>query len=238
MSTPVPPPGPTAKTTYTLAVCLFHHFTTLDYQGPIEILTAYSTSNRKNYGFLFETFPDSAIDAEFLSHSMEPVEPGIGPKVLPTGTYKDVMEQGRQFDIILIPGGAGNPGNVDSSLLEFIKTQYPKAKHILTVCTGSWILAGTGLLSGKKATTNKKVFRMIEEFTKDLNITWVPKARWVVTDDNKIWTSSGITAGMDLANAFMEYFVGEEFAYEACKIAELTPKGEGEDEWAAVHGLV
>ena len=108
MSIPVPPPGPTAKTTYTLAVCLFHHFTTLDYQGPIEILTMYSTSNRKNYGSLFETLPDSAIDAEFLSHSMELVEPMIGPKVLPTRTYKDAMEQGRQFDIILIPGGEEN----------------------------------------------------------------------------------------------------------------------------------
>ncbi|THV00220.1 class I glutamine amidotransferase-like protein [Dendrothele bispora CBS 962.96] len=221
-----------------MAVCLYHHMTVLDYQGPTEMLTTYSTTLRKNYGSLFQSFPESAIDAEFLSHTNEPVEPLIGPKVIPTGTYKEAMESGKQYDIVMIPGGNGNPQNVDPSLLEFLKKQYPKAKHVLTICTGSWILAGTGLLNGQKATTNKIMFKIIQESTKDLNITWVPKARWVVTDDKKIWMSSGITAGMDLANAFMEYFVGKKFAYEACKGLELTPREQGDDEWAAVNGLV
>ncbi|KAK7458164.1 hypothetical protein VKT23_010072 [Stygiomarasmius scandens] len=215
-ATTAPPPGPTAKTTYTLAVCLYLQFGTLDYQGPIEILSTFSAHSRENFG-------SSSTSS---------------PRVLLTGTYKGAMDEGKQYDIIFIPGGSAHPGSVDPSLLEFIKNQYPKAKHILAACTGSWILAGTGLLNGKKATTNKAMFKVVEENTKDLNITWVPKARWVITDDKKIWTSSGVTAGMDLANAYMEYFVGNEFAYEACKLSEYTPRGEDEDEWAAVHGLV
>ncbi|KAK7458166.1 hypothetical protein VKT23_010074 [Stygiomarasmius scandens] len=237
-TTTAPPPGPPPKITYTLAVCLYPQFGTLDYQGPVEILSTFSAHSRENFGFVLDKFPDSAIEAEFISHSLDAVQPFVGPKVLPTGTYKGAMDEGKQYDIIFIPGGSAHPGSVDPSLLEFIKNQYPKAKHILAACTGSWILAGTGLLNGKKATTNKAMFKVVEENTKDLNITWVPKARWVITDDKKIWTSSGVTAGMDLANAFMEYFVGKEFAYEACKLSEYTPRGEDEDEWAAVHGLV
>jgi len=53
------------------------------------------------------------------------------------------------------------PDAVDPSLLEFLKKQAPGAKYILTVCTGSWILAGTGLLNGKKGTTNKAFFKKV-----------------------------------------------------------------------------
>lgn len=102
--------------------------------------------------------------------------------------------------------------NPPSACPEFIRRQSPGAKYILTVCTGSLILARTGLLNGKRATTNKRAFRSVQvslnnvvwgrfdgarlqEETEDLPIAWVAKARWVATEDKKIWTGSGISAG-------------------------------------------
>jgi len=82
---------------------------------------------------------------------------------------------------------------VTPSLVNFIQRQEPGTEYILSVCTGSWILSATGLLNGKKATTNKALYKVVVESTKDLNITWIPKARYVV--DGKYWTSSGVTAG-------------------------------------------
>lgn len=58
-------------------------------------------------------------------------------------------------------GVHAEPEVVDPSLIEFLKRQAPGAKYILTVCSGSWVLAGTGLLNGKKATTNKAFFKKI-----------------------------------------------------------------------------
>lgn len=58
-------------------------------------------------------------------------------------------------------GKEAAPDAVDPSLMEFIKKQAPGVKYILTVCTGSWIFAGTGLLDGKKATTNKAYFTRV-----------------------------------------------------------------------------
>ena len=78
----------------------------------------------------------------------------------------------------------------------------------------------------------------MKEATKNRPITWVPKARWVVNDDRKIWTSSGITAGIDMAKAFLAYLTIEEYANEMAKNLEWTACEEGDDEFAAVHGLV
>ncbi|KAK7034030.1 hypothetical protein VNI00_012461 [Paramarasmius palmivorus] len=225
------------QTVYRLAVCLYPDVAALDYQGPIEMLGGFSTELQARFGHYYKTRPSCAINVEFLSHTKEPVKPVAGPGLVPTLTYKEAMET--DIDIILIPGGANSdPKALDPSLLEFLKKRGPLAKHILAVCTGSWVLAGSGLLNGKRATTNKAVFRLVVEATKDLNITWVPKARWVVSDDKHIWTASGVTSGMDLANAFLEYFVGEKFAEQVRGLIELrAAKDSSDDEYATYYGL-
>ncbi|KAF5383899.1 hypothetical protein D9757_007366 [Collybiopsis confluens] len=231
-----------AEKTYRLAVCFFPEMTVLDYQGPVELLGGFSTAERSqetSYLSQLKHAPKFAIDIEYLSHSAAPVVPFIGPTVLPTGTYEEAIKDGTQYDILLIPGGpTASPTHVHPSLLQFVKQQAPGVKHILTVCTGSWILAGTGLLEGKRATTNKMLYRLVEENTKDQNIEWVPRARYVINDDKKIWTASGVTAGMDLANAFLGYLAGPETAKQFGAVVEMSVKEEGDDEFAAVNGLV
>ncbi|KAK7034029.1 hypothetical protein VNI00_012460 [Paramarasmius palmivorus] len=222
-----------------MAVCFTPDVTGLDYQGPVELLAGFSTTARKRFGHLYKNLPDVAIDVEYLSHTLNPVTQTQGPRILPTVTYKDALQQ--RWDIILIPGGpAANAVDCDPSCLEFIKNKGPDAKHILTVCNGSLLLAGTGLLNGKRATTNKKIFTLMrnQEATKDLPITWVPKARWVVNDDKHIWTSSGVSAGIDLANAFLEYLAGKTFAEEIRGVIELSKRGDEDDEFAEYHGII
>ncbi|KAH8073011.1 class I glutamine amidotransferase-like protein [Cristinia sonorae] len=208
-----------------LALCLFNDVTALDFQGPLEL-----------FGFIARP---NVIEAEtlikpvYLGPSPDPIKPWAGAPMIPTRTYDSVGED-EQFDIILIPGGA-RPKATPQSLLSFIRRQAPGAKYVLSVCTGSWILAQAGVLHGKRATTNKADFKTIRDTTTDLGITWVAKARWVV--DGNYWTSSGVTAGIDMANAFLTHLIGEEPANQIRILAEANVRGEGDDDFAEIYGL-
>ncbi|KAJ6594235.1 class I glutamine amidotransferase-like protein [Mycena capillaripes] len=210
--------------TLQVAVRLFPGVTVTDYQGPVELLGVLSSKNRRALEEVAKDPPHLNIEFTYLSHTLDPVEPIAGPLLLPSLTYDDAHEQ---FDIILVPGGPSV--NPPSACPEFIKRQAPSEIHIDP---------RTGCLNGKRATTNKSAFRSVQEETKDLPITWVAKARWVATEDKKIWTSSGISAGMDLAGGFLDHLVGEELGLGIRSFLELSMKAEDDDEFAAYHGLV
>ncbi|KAJ7045807.1 class I glutamine amidotransferase-like protein [Mycena alexandri] len=222
------------RTTFQVAVCLFPRVTTMDYQGPVELLGILSSKVRERaLNGVSKDIPDLNIEFTYLSHTLDPIEPTSGPRVVPDKTYDEAQEQ---FDIILIPGGPNV--NPPKACPDFILRQSPGAKYILTVCTGSLILARTGLLNGKRATTNKRAFRSVVEETKDMGITWVAKARWVATEDKNIWTGSGISAGMDLAGGFLDHLAGKELGLAMRSFIELSMKTENDDEFAAYQGLV
>jgi transcriptional regulator GlxA family with amidase domain len=91
------------QTTLRVAVCLFPRVTTTDYQGPVEVMGILSAKNRQRAVLgVSKDLPDLFIEFTYLSHTMDPVEPTAGPRVLPSLTYDDAQEQ---FDIILVPGG-------------------------------------------------------------------------------------------------------------------------------------
>ncbi|KAL1669668.1 class I glutamine amidotransferase-like protein [Schizophyllum commune] len=197
-----------------LAVCLYPGLTLLDIQGPIESPIVY------------------------LADALEPIKPGYtgegGPRLLPDATYAEATQQ---YDIVLLGGGVtGTPDEVPKSLLDFLKRQMSGVTYVLTVCTGSWILSATGALDGRRATTNKDYFKRTVEATGSHNIDWVAKARWVV--DGKFWTSSGVSAGMDMANAFVKHLAGPDIAHIIANVIEMRARGADEDEFAEVHGLV
>ncbi|KAL0960192.1 hypothetical protein HGRIS_011826 [Hohenbuehelia grisea] len=221
------------QTTLRLALCLFNDVTALDYQGPIELFGFLTPKRLPLFG---DAPPKYSISIEYLADSREPIEPTSGPHLLAARTFSDVKPD-EQFDIILVPGGP-SVENAPKSLLEFLRKQAPGAKHVLSVCTGSWILANAGLLKGKRATTNKSAFRKVEAATKAEGIEWVAKARWVVDDNDKLWTSSGVTAGADMASAFLDFLVGKEQATIIRGVVELSARAQDDDEFAEYYGLV
>jgi len=211
-----------------LAVVLFNQAALLDFLGPIEQLGFLQEGAAK------ETDPVT-LSIEYLGPTREPIKPSRGPAVLVDRAYGDVGEDER-FDILLLPGGLGaRPHLRPPGIIDFIRCQAQSAKYVLGVCTGSWLLADAGVLDGKRATTNKAAFRDVKEKTSPL-IDWVPKARWVV--DGNVWTSSGVTAGLDMTSAFIEHLAGKEKSDKIRGIIELSVKGASEDEFAEWHGLV
>ncbi|TFK74561.1 DJ-1/PfpI family protein [Pluteus cervinus] len=191
-------------------VLLFPGFQALDVFGPLDALNILSNTN-----------PTHTLS--ILSSTLSPVStkthlPGASSSfhqsIVPTHTFSSPPDS---LEVLLIPGGHGTR----SPLLEeiqFVKDIYPKLRYLITVCTGSLLLAKTGVLDGKKATTNKFSFTRIASEQPQVN--WVPHARWVV--DGNIWTSSGVAAGVDCTLAFIEHVYGEEVGKRIAETMEFT----------------
>jgi transcriptional regulator GlxA family with amidase domain len=98
-----------------------------------------------------------------------------------------------------------------------------KAEYILTVCTGSILLSKTGLLDGKKATSNKRLFAWTYESP---NVHWIKKARWV--RHGKIYTGSGVSAGIDMTLGFVSDLLGRGTAKQQANEIEYDCKENSE----------
>ena len=106
----------------------------------------------------------------------------------------------------------------DSTFIEKLTTIATQLKYCLTVCTGSALLAKTNLLNGRKATSNKGAFEWVKSVNS--NVKWENCARWVV--DGKFYTSSGISAGIDMALGFVADRIGLEKSIEIAQAIEYV----------------
>ncbi|KAJ7216411.1 class I glutamine amidotransferase-like protein [Mycena pura] len=225
----------------TVAVCISDGVMLSDFVQPIEILASMNSAH--------EPVPELGVEGievpfnvvfDYLAPTLDPIVSGSGiasATFNPTKTYAEVRASGKQYDILWVPAGPSvvNIDRTPPEEIEFIRVQAPRAQYIISVCTGALQLALAGVLSGRRATTNKAFYRLITASTAK-DILWVPKARWVV--DGNVWTSSGVSAGADMALAFLEHLAGAKLARQVREIVELPEVSSGDDLFAQVHGLV
>ena len=179
---------------YRVNILLFDKFETLDVFGPVEV---------------FGRLPD-VFKLNFISVNGGIVESSQNVRV-DTNLYGN---QNNIEKILFVPGGSGTREKVnDVNFTEFIRNMASESKYILSVCTGSALLARAGILNEKRATSNKRAFKWVVEQGQDVH--WVKEARWV--NDDKIYTSSGVSAGIDMALGFIGDLFGKEKALEISK---------------------
>lgn len=176
---------------YRVDVLLFDKFETLDVFGPVEILGSIPNIFKLNFisseGGIVESSQNVRVDTNLY-------------------TNENDIEK-----ILLVPGGIGTREKVDdNNFINFIENISNQSKYIISICTGSALLAKTGILNGKEATTNKRAFKWVTEQGKD--VLWIKESRWV--KDGNIYTSSGISAGMDMALGFIADIIGKTKALE------------------------
>ncbi|KAJ7861717.1 class I glutamine amidotransferase-like protein [Mycena olivaceomarginata] len=231
--------------TLSVAVCISHGVTLSDFVTPMEILSELDPGEEGSWSSAMMGDVPYRVKIDYLAPTMDPVLASKGrnpPTVNPTLTYADAMANGKQFDILWVPAGPGpdyetGESHIPEEEITFIAQQAPKAKYVMSVCLGAFQLALAGVLNGKRATTNKLFYRTIVAATSK-DIEWVPEARWVVAEGGKVWTSSGVTAGSDMALAFVEHLAGAKVARHIRGGFEIPERTEKDDPFAAFHGLV
>lgn len=139
-----------------------------------------------------------------------------GLRVIPEHAFADCPA----LDYLLVPGGWGTRTQVDNpALVDFIRRRAADCSQVLSVCTGAFLLHAAGLLSGRRATTH---WRSLERL-RGLGDVEVREQRWV--RDDWIWTAAGISAGMDMALAFIADQAGPQVAGQVQLATEYYPAG-------------
>ncbi len=200
----------------TLAALVFPGFQTLDYFGPIEMLGD----------------PAYKISVKTVAVSPDPVVSRHGQRIVVDHT----IEESTDYDLLLIPGGdSALDAAKNEKLLEWVRAVSGKAERVMAVCTGTILLGMTGLLDGRRATTNKLDFTATVPLAPNVN--WVKSARWV--EDGKFFTSSGVSAGIDMALAALASLYGEDMAAETAYGTEYLWSRDAEnDPFAGPAGLI
>jgi transcriptional regulator GlxA family with amidase domain len=189
-----------------IAVVLFDGFTVLDAYGPIQAFAACRRDNPDGTRLRF-------YDVFTLGMRSGLVRSGEGPASEVSHTLTDAPP----WDVLLVPGGQGTRKLVDDeAFVTWLRQASERSPITATVCTGAALLARTGLLDGRKATTNKRAWDWA--IAQGPRVNWHRRARWV--DDGNIVSSSGVSAGTDMALALVERMNGRDMAVSATRNME------------------
>ncbi len=184
---------PEEPRTRTLGILLYPRFELLDVFGPAEM-----------FGNLGER-----IKIVMVAAKAGPVKSAQGPTVVADYGFDDCPA----LDLLMVPGGFGTLAELkNDALLDWLRARAEKAEIVMSVCSGSALLAKAGLLDGRRATSNKQYFGMA--VAQGPQVEWVKQARWV--DDGNRVTSSGVSAGIDMAVHVIERLYGASIAERVC----------------------
>jgi transcriptional regulator GlxA family with amidase domain len=116
---------------------------------------------------------------------------------------------------LMVAGGEGSRGAMrDARLLDYARAAGAAAARVSSVCSGAYVLAAAGLLDGRRATTH---WSLSNDFARKFPAVRLEADRiWI--RDGEVWTSAGITAGIDLALAMIEADLGEEVARRTAQV--------------------
>jgi transcriptional regulator GlxA family with amidase domain len=176
----------------TVIVFIFDDVQSLDVSGPIEVFAAANrvldATRRTPRRYEIRTF---SVDGA-------PVRTSGGLTIVPDGTLADAPAE---IDTLVVPGGAGaRDAASDAALLAWIADASTRSRRTASVCTGAFLLAAAGLLDGRRATTHWAYAAALARAYPGVEVDHDP----IFVRDGDVWTSAGVTAGMDLALALVE----------------------------------
>ncbi len=185
-----------------VGILIFDEVEVLDFCGPFEVFAVTGRSN-----------DEQSFDVFTVAKKPEPVVARNGLSVNPRWTINDCP----QPDILVVPGGFGTRREIhNQALVGWIKETAGAAELVMSVCTGSLLLAKAGLLDGLSATTHWAAMDLLREVAPRTTV--CPDKQFV--DNGRVLTSAGISAGIDLSLHVVARLLGGDAAAETARRME------------------
>jgi len=200
----------------------------LDIFGPLEV---FGFANR--WLTLTGRTTGAAYRLEILATERGPICTSSGLEIVANRALREVTEGAEGIDTLCVPGGMEGMeiACADPSLREWLRGAAPRARRIASVCTGAFVLAGAGLLSGCQVTTHWRYCRRLAEEFPEIAV--LPDRIFV--RDGRVISSAGVTAGIDLALAFLEEDWGQEIAALVARSMVVFCRRPGGQSQISVH---
>jgi transcriptional regulator GlxA family with amidase domain len=188
-------------------IALFPGFQLLDAAGPIAVFEIASRFVKDAYALRI-----AARDA------------GLVPSSAGVGMPAEALSGQRGVDTLVVVGGGGTGAAMqDAKFIGAIRRLAPRVRRVSSVCSGAYLLAQAGLLEGKRATTH---WRRAPDFARRFPNVSV-EANCIYIQQGKVWTSAGVSAGIDLALAMVAEDLGAEIAAEVAREMVVYAKRPG-----------
>jgi transcriptional regulator GlxA family with amidase domain len=175
----------------------------IDFCGPWEVFNSARIPGRQTG--VFQTYT--------VAETLEPITASGGMQIVPNFTFQTAPSP----KVVVIPAQSGST----ASMLKWIRTVTESTDVTMSVCVGAFILAETGLLSGKSATTFHESFARFEARYPDIHLK--RGARFV--EDGNLASAGGLSSGIDLAVRVIERYFGREAANSTTYHLEYQGKG-------------
>jgi transcriptional regulator GlxA family with amidase domain len=188
-------------------IYVFADVEVLDFCGPFEVfsVTRLDGTDRRE--------EPSPFDVVLVAETADVVKTTGGMKVVPAHSFETCP----QLDLLVIPGGWGTRRDVENPrVVEWVRDQAAGAELVMSVCTGSFLLAKAGVLAGKRATTHWMSLDRMRTTHPEVMVE--DRLHWV--DEGTVLTAAGISAGIDLALKVVARVCGEPVARATSKYME------------------
>jgi transcriptional regulator GlxA family with amidase domain len=195
-----------------VVLVVFPDLQLLDLAGPLEVFA----------------MADRFSDSEVSEYATEVVSPDGGviraSNGLEIGANRAVGACRGPIDTLVVVGGRGvAQAIVDDRLVAWIRSAAQRSRRVTSVCSGAFLLARAGLLDGRSATTHWATCARLAQLFPEVTVDPDP----IFIRDGNVWTSAGVTAGMDLALALVEHDLGPDRAREIARYLVLFVQRSG-----------
>lgn len=182
-----------------VGIVLFNDIEVLDFCGPFEVFSATRLNEEER-----RTEP-SPLEVSLIAEALFQITTTGGMKVMPHFSFENCPP----IDILVVPGGWGTRKELNNPvMLEWLRQRAAEVETLTSVCTGSMLLGFAGLLDGLHATTHWRSLDWMRDSFPEVIVEYDQH----VVADGRVFTSAGISAGIDMALKVVARYYGEGIA--------------------------